>query len=137
MVFTSPPYFNREQYSQDENQSFKAYSEYDDWRDNFLEPTLTTAYNYLKEDRYILWNIADIKIGSSTYFPLEQDSIDILTKLGCEYKGKLKMLMTRMVGLDPSKTGIKNAVQHNGKAYKFEPIFVFYKGAQNEIQRLD
>ena len=127
LAFTSPPYFNREQYSQDENQSFIAYGEYDDWRENFLRPTLTTIYNYLKNDRYVLWNIADIKIGSNTYYPLEQDSIDILTELGCEYKGKLKMLMTRMVGLDPTKSGIKNSVKHNGKAYKFEPIFVFYK----------
>jgi hypothetical protein len=127
LAFTSPPYFNREQYSQDENQSFKAYGEYEDWRQNFLRPTLTTIYNYLKNDRYILWNIADIKIGKDTYYALEQDSIDILTGLGCEYRGRLKMLMTRMVGLDPSKTGIKNAVKHDGKAYKFEPIFVFYK----------
>jgi hypothetical protein len=127
LAFTSPPYFNREQYSQDENQSFIAYGEYDDWRENFLRPTLTTIYNYLKNDRYVLWNIADIKIGSNTYYPLEQDSIDILTELGCEYKGKLKMLMTRMVGLDPTKSGIKNSVKHNGKAYKFEPIFVFHK----------
>lgn len=125
--FTSPPYFNREQYSQDEKQSFKAYGEYEDWRENFLKPTLTTIYEYMKNDRYILWNIADIKIGASIYYPLEQDSIDILNELGCEYKGKLKMLMTRMVGLDPSKSGIKNSVKHNGKAYKFEPIFVFYK----------
>jgi len=125
--FTSPPYFNREQYSQDEKQSFKAYGEYEDWRDNFLKPTLTTIYEYLKNDRYILWNIADIKIGESLYYPLEQDSIDILNELGCEYKGKLKMLMTRMVGLDPSKSGIKNAVEYDGKVYKYEPIFVFYK----------
>ena len=55
IAFTSPPYFNREQYSQDENQSFKAYGEYEDWRDNFLKPTLTTIYEYLKKDRYILW----------------------------------------------------------------------------------
>ena len=127
LSFTSPPYFNREQYSQDEKQSFKAYGEYEDWRDNFLRPTLTTIYEYTKNDRYILWNIADIKIGKDTYYTLEQDSIDILKELGCEYKGKLKMLMTRMVGLDPTKSGIKNAVKHNGKAYKFEPIFVFHK----------
>ena len=126
--FTSPPYFNREQYSQDETQSFIAYGEYEDWRDNFLKPTLTTIYEYMKNDRYILWNIADIKIGESTYYPLEQDSIDILEQLGCEYKGKLKMLMTRMIGLDPSKSGILNSVKHQNKAYKFEPIFVFYKG---------
>jgi hypothetical protein len=125
--FTSPPYFNREQYSQDENQSFKAYGEYEDWRDNFLRPTLTTIYEYMKNDRYILWNIADIKIGENTYYPLEQDSKDILEELGCEYKGKVKMLMTRMVGLDPSKSGIKNAVEFEGKQYKFEPIFVFHK----------
>jgi hypothetical protein len=127
LSFTSPPYFNREQYSQDEKQSFKAYGEYEDWRDNFLRPTLTTIYEYTKNDRYILWNIADIKIGKDTYYTLEQDSIDILKELGCEYRGKLKMLMTRMVGLDPTKSGIKNAVKHNGKAYKFEPIFVFHK----------
>jgi hypothetical protein len=125
--FTSPPYFNREQYSQDEKQSFKAYGEYEDWRDNFLRPTLTTIYEYMKNDRYILWNIADIKIGDNTYYSLEQDSIDILKELGCEYKGKIKMLMTRMVGLDPSKSGIKNSVEHNGKVYKYEPIFVFHK----------
>ncbi len=127
IVFTSPPYFNREQYSQDENQSFKAYNQYEDWRKNFLYPTLKTAYEYLKPDRYILWNIASIKIGKDTYYDLEGDSKKILQHLGCEYKGKLKMLMTRMVGLDPTKTGILNSVKHQGKAYKYEPIFVFYK----------
>ena len=45
--------------------------------------------------------------------------------------------MTRMVGLDPSKTGIKNGLYNTMEIYKFEPIFVFYKGSQNEIQRLD
>jgi hypothetical protein len=127
-VFTSPPYFNREQYSDDETQSFKAYSQYEDWKDNFLRPTLTTAYEYLKRDRYILWNIASIKIGKDTYYDLEGDSRKILEELGCEYKGKLKMLMTRMVGLDPSKSGILNSVKHQNKVYKYEPIFVFYKG---------
>jgi hypothetical protein len=51
----------------------------------------------------------------------------LLKELGCEYKGKLKMLMTRMVGLDPSKSGIKNAVKYDGKSYKYEPMFVFKK----------
>ena len=119
--------FDREQYSTDEEQSYKAYPQYDDWRDNFLKPTLTNAYESLRNDRYLLWNIADIKIGKK-YHPLEQDSIDIVESLGGEYQGKLKMLMTRMVGLDPSKSGILNSVKHQNKAYKFEPIFVFYKG---------
>ena len=125
-VFTSPPYFNREQYSQDENQSFKKFSAYEDWRDNFLKPTLTTAYKMLKDDRYICWNIADIKVGSDKFIPLEQDSIDILEDLGCTYEGKLKMLMTKMIGLNP-KQG-KNSVEIDGNYFKFEPILVFRKG---------
>jgi len=124
-VFTSPPYFNREQYSQDENQSFKKFSAYEDWRDNFLRPTLTTAYEYLKNDRYICWNIADIKVGSDKYIPLEQDSIDVVESLGGEYKGIYKMLMTRMVGIDASS--VKNSVKIDNTYYKFEPILVFYK----------
>jgi len=132
LSFTSPPYFNREQYSQDENQSFIAYSQYDDWRDNFLKPTLTTIYEYSKSDRYILWNIASIKINKDTYFDLEGDSIEILKELGAEYKGKLKMCMAAMIGANVNKresmeSSIKNMVQIGSTWYKYEPIFVFHK----------
>ena len=125
LVFTSPPYFDREQYSSDETQSFKSYPQYDDWRDNFLKPTLENAFHSLRNDRYLLWNIADIKIGKDKFHSLEQDSIDILTNLGMEYQGKLKMLMTSMVGVDQSN--VKNSVVIEKKALKYEPIFVFYK----------
>ena len=125
LVFTSPPYFDREQYSEDEEQSYKLYPKYDSWRDGFLKPTLVNAFNSLREDRYLLWNIADIKIGKDKYHPLEQDSIDVIENLGGEYKGKLKMLMTSMVGVDQSN--VKNAVKVGGTYLKYEPIFVFFK----------
>ena len=126
MVFTSPPYFDREQYSDDEEQSFKSYPMYSDWRDNFLKPTLTNAYESLRSDRYLLWNIADIKIGKSIFHPLEQDSIDIIESLGGVYKGKLKMLMASMIGVDQSN--VKNCVSVDGTLSKYEPIFIFHKG---------
>ena len=125
MVFTSPPYFDREQYSEDEAQSFKSYPMYHDWRDNFLKPTLINAYESLRNDRYLLWNIADIKTGKVTFQPLEQDSIDIIESLGGVYKGKLKMLMASMIGVD--QTNVKNSVVVDGVSLKYEPIFVFYK----------
>jgi hypothetical protein len=124
-VFTSPPYFDRERYSDDDSQSFKKFNNYESWRDGFLRPTLTTAYEYLRNDRYICWNIADIKVGKDKWWTLEQDSIDILTELGCEYKGKIKMTMSPMTGVDLS--GVKNSMQIDGTYYKYEPIFVFYK----------
>jgi len=126
--FTSPPYFNRERYGDEgTGQSWDNYTDYDNWRDNFLKPTLTTIYNNLKPDRYCAWNIADIKIGADKYYELEGDSIKIMEELGGEYRGKLKMLMSRMVGLDPTKSGIKNSLKRNGKGYKYEPILIFYK----------
>ena len=79
----------------------------------------------MKNDRYLCWNIADIKIGENKFIPLEQDSIDVVESLGGEYKGIYKMLMTRMIGIDASN--VKNSVELNGEHYKFEPILVFYK----------
>ena len=124
-AFTSPPYFDRERYSDDDTQSFKKFGNYESWRDGFLRPTLETIYEYLRNDRYICWNIADIKVGPDKFYPLEQDSIDILTELGMEYRGKLRMTMSPMTGMDLSKA--RNSMQIGGQYYKYEPIFIFYK----------
>ena len=82
----------------DDTQSFKKFPEYEDWRDNFLRPTLKTTAEYLKNDRYLLWNIADIADGDG-FMPLEKDSRDILAEYGLEYVETLKMLMTTMRGV--------------------------------------
>jgi DNA modification methylase len=125
-VFTSPPYFNREMYSDDDTQSYKSHGEYADWRDNFLRPTLETSVRYLKNDRYLCWNIANIKVSATKTINLEEDSINILKSLGMEYKGKMCMLMTKMIGnSDPER--LANKVLFNGEWFKHEPIFVFYK----------
>ncbi len=131
LVFTSPPYFNREAYSEDENQSYKKYgASYDSWRHGFLAPTLETAVEYLKPGRYLLWNIADILIKGG-YMPLEQDSKDILTSLGMEYKFTMKMALEGMPGQnrlgEDGKPKCKNFCQVNGKYMKYEPVFVFWK----------
>lgn len=132
MVFTSPPYFNREGYSDDDTQSLKKFPLYDSWRDGFLKPTLETAYSALRPDRYLLWNIADIKVGDQ-YYPLEQDSIDILTSMGAEYVGVEKMVLANMPGAnrvgEDGKPTCKNYCKVNGKWHKTELIFVFKKPA--------
>lgn len=131
IVFTSPPYFNREAYSEDETQSYKKFSQYEDWRENFLRPTLTTAVEYLKSDRYLLWNIADVKIGNE-YIPLEKDSRDILESLGMKYVRTEKMGLAQMPGGNriDIETGLpkaKNFCKVNGIWLKQEPVYVFYK----------
>ena len=59
------------------------------------------------------------------FHPLEQDSIDIIEALGGQYKGKLKMIMASMIGVDQSN--VKNKVDVDGVTLKYEPIFIFHK----------
>lgn len=130
LVFTSPPYWLKEAYSEDENQSYKKFPAYDRWRDEFLRPTLQNAYDFLNHDRYLLWNVADIKVGK-TMIPIEQDSIDIAKQLGFEYTETVCMALMNMpggnrVGADGLPTA-KNFVKINDKFTKYEPVLVFRK----------
>jgi len=133
-IFTSPPYFNREAYSEDENQSYKKYgSSYDSWRHGFLAPTLETCAEYLKPGRYMAWNIADLLV-SGNYLPLEQDSKDILASCGLEYKYTIKMALEGMPGQnrmgEDGKPTCKNYCMVDGKYFKYEPVLVFWKPEQ-------
>lgn len=130
LVFTSPPYFNREGYSDDPNQSYKKFNTYDRWRDEFLRPTLTNAYEFLNHGRYLLWNIADLKIGKK-YVPLEEDSRAIAKDLGFEYKETVLMSLANMPGANRVNANgtatAKNFCQVNGRILKHEPVYVFWK----------
>jgi len=136
LVFTSPPYFAKEAYSEDPTQSYKKFGQYEEWREGFLRPTLETAVEWLRHDRYLLWNIADAVFGGDM-LPLEEDSRKILESLGMEYKGKLKMSLAQMPGGNrvDSETGLPKAknfckVKNEKGAdmwLKYEPVFIFYK----------
>jgi len=130
-IFTSPPYFCAEGYSPDKNQSYKKFPKYEDWRDGFLAPTLKTCADYLKKDRWICWNIADVKLDTR-HIPLERDTIEIMKSLGMEYKMTLKMLLSGSI----TETQVSSQTRHpvsrnfckvNGSWRKYEPIFCFYK----------
>jgi hypothetical protein len=131
LIFTSPPYFAKEAYSEDEEQSYKKFSQYDSWREGFLRKTLETCVDYLAPNRYLLWNIADA-VFDGDMLPLEQDSIDILLSLGMKYEGKLKMSLAQMPGGNriDTETGLpkaKNFCKVNGIWLKYEPVFIFRK----------
>ena len=131
LIFTSPPYFNREAYSENENQSYKKYgSSYESWRDGFLRPTLETCAEWLASGRYLLWNIADILVKGK-YLSLEEDSKNIIESLGLEYKYKLKMALEGMPGQnrmgEDGKPLCKNFCKVKGKYLKYEPVYVFWK----------
>jgi len=130
VVFTSPPYWFREVYSDDEEQSGRKFSAFDDWCEGFLRPTLETAAKWLRPGGTLLWNIADIKVGGK-YIPLEQRSIEYATAAGLVQGDTIRLLLANMPGgnrVNEDGTGTaKNICKVDGRLIKFEPIFVFRK----------
>lgn len=140
LVFTSPPYFNREAYGEDPKQSYKKFPQYESWREGYLRQTLKTCVEYLKPGSYLLWNIADLLHGKE-YLPLQADSQAILESLGMVrgsqapgvYKQPdvIKMAMQSMPGQnrlnEDGTPKVKNFAKVDGTYYKYEPVFVWYK----------
>lgn len=97
LVFTSPPYFAKEVYSDDPEQSCHKFGQYEAWVEGFLRPTLKTAVESLRSDRFLLWNIADAAFDGKL-LTLEEDSSKILRELGMEYVTTVKMTLAQMPG---------------------------------------
>jgi hypothetical protein len=139
LVFTSPPYFAKEAYSEDKEQSYKKFSQYDLWRDGFLQETLKTAVEWLRPGGYLAWNIADADFGGQT-LPLEGDSRKFLEDAGMIYVETMKMSLAQMPGgnrLD-TVTGLpkaKNFCKVDGLWLKYEPIFIYRKPGTSGAQR--
>tara|TARA_B100000315_G_scaffold259489_1_gene315749 strand:- start:1021 stop:2448 length:1428 start_codon:yes stop_codon:yes gene_type:complete len=127
LAMTSPPYFHREVYSEDKEQSCLKFNNYKDWLNGYLLPTIQTCYEFLKDDRYMIINISDVKMGVKDFIPLEQDTISLAVQNGFRFIGIIGMIMTRMIGLNPSD--VKNNIYDSESRtyYKLEPILIFKK----------
>jgi hypothetical protein len=131
LVFTSPPYFSKEKYSNDPEQSCVKFSNYHDWKNGFLYETLKTAYEWLRPGGIIVLNIADAKFGNKV-LPLEADSCEIMKELGFIFDQKYKMALAQTPGgnrLDSvsGKPRFQNFAKVGGLWIKFEPFYVFVK----------
>lgn len=60
LIFTSPPYFNAEKYTEDGTQSFKRYKTIDSWLTGFMFPTLDKMCDALKSGGHLIINISDV-----------------------------------------------------------------------------
>ena len=60
MVFTSPPYFNREKYTNDTTQSWMRYKSIEDWLENFLFKTISNIEPCIRTGGILSINISDV-----------------------------------------------------------------------------
>lgn len=59
IIFTSPPYFDLEKYSDEKSQSYISYPKYEEWLDGFLFPLIRESHRLLADDGVFLLNVAD------------------------------------------------------------------------------
>lgn len=76
LAFSSPPYFYLEDYKIGK-QSYTEGTTYDDWKNNYLKPTIRNIYLYLIQEGYFLLNI-----NNFDKFNLVEDSITIAEEIG-------------------------------------------------------
>ncbi len=109
LCFSSPPYFNQEEYGDEADQSFINFNTKEKWRDNFLYGAIIKkCWNYLKPGGYFAINIANVQM----YKDLEEDTVRLARKRGFLLRKTYLMSLSRLF---------------TGAAFKYEPIFLFQK----------
>ena len=128
LVFSSPPYFNKEHYSYDEAQSFIKFPEFEVWLNHFLKPLIQNTYELLRPNGYFFLNISNIK-GKRGVLDLITPTLIFAKDVGFKHIETYKMTMGIVQGAARKdySTSIINQIQIDGKRYKYEPIFQFLK----------
>lgn len=108
LVFTSPPYFDTEKYSEEETQSYLKFPTYEKWLNGFLRKLVENSIDLLNNGGYFIINIANVKNAKN----LESDFNEIC-------KGFLDLKYVKMYKMQLSSI--------NKLGHKYEPIFVYNK----------
>jgi hypothetical protein len=69
LVFTSPPHFDKELYSEEPTQSVSRYPEYVDWVENFLKQLIQNSFHALKDKGSLILHVSnmdDVDLVSDT-----------------------------------------------------------------------
>lgn len=110
LVFTSPPYYNKEMYSNDKTQSYVKYPTKELWTNGFLKPFFKNSYKQLKENGHLVLNIANV----DTYKDLQDVSIMLAKEVGFEL---VDVLLYRLSSMNKEIEG----------KFKTEPCYIFRK----------
>ena len=130
MIFTSPPYFNVEQYSTDETQSWKRYgTDIEVWLKDFLFATIDKCWNSLEDGGTMIINISDIFKNKK---PMK-----ICDPMN-EYISKLpKAHFAGCMGLRLSKRpNSKNSKKEDRNKTAVEPIWVWKKNDKRTLDQI-
>ena len=112
LLFTSPPYFQVEKYSNNPNQSYLRYPIYEEWRNKFLFALIKESFRLCKIGGHLILNLKDYK-----KHPLATDA--------CRYAESIGFKLIRTY-----QQRMSNSEYHRRKGeptFHTEPIFVWAK----------
>ena len=129
MIFTSPPYFDVEQYSTDETQSWQRYKSDDAWLNNFLFVVIEKCWNSLADGGTLIINISDI-FKSKNQIKICDPMNDYISKLP-------KAHYTGCTGLRLSKRpNSKNDRPEDAYKTSVEPIWIWKKNDNRTLNQI-
>ena len=118
LVFTSPPYFDLERYTSEDNQSWKRYKKLDSWLEGFLFTAIENAWNHLEKNGHLIINISDVYCHHTINKICDPMNDFIDTLINSEYIGCWGYQMMKR----PNSKSLK------GKEGKFaEPVWIWKK----------
>ena len=104
LVFTSPPYFDKEKYDQSDQQSYKKYKGFDSWMRDFLFEAIKLRTTNLKSGGHLVINISDI-YTRKTRFQICDGMNDSIASTGqFDYMGAIGLRMPKRPMSKSSKT---------------------------------
>jgi DNA modification methylase len=127
MLFSCPPYFDLEKYSTDPRDvSNKSYKEFI----STLKNVFTQAYNQLRNNRFAVLVLSDVRDEKGIYRGLVQDVQRVMCGIGFHFYNDMILLNT--AGTLPLRIGRQfNAGRKIGRIH--QNILVFYKGRPGKI----
>lgn len=112
LVFSSPPFFDWEHYSESKSQSFKRFPDYEQWRSRFLEPVIAESNRILKKRGYLVLNVTN-----GNRLPSADHVKDTARNMGFKLLTVHRMVLRKVPYLHP----------RNGQIVKSELLLVFRK----------
>ncbi len=109
LIFTSPPYFSVERYSDASSQSWVRYKTWASWVQGFLEPLVNKSRNHLISGGLFCVNTKNIRLGRNEH-PIADEVRRIALSQGFVEEAPLRMPIGRV-----------------GKEARFEPLLLFRK----------
>ena len=119
IAFTSPPYFSKEHYSNEETQSWIRYRTIEDWTSGFLVPMIRLQHRSLKIGSFSVINIADVTIENK-HVGLVDATVESAKNIGFELVTTLNYPLKRRFGTEDTTVAQ-------------EPVLVFRKTERKDI----